>query len=59
MGKETDALNPDEHFDVIVLMLESSASCCCVCSRVVAVCVWGGGSRCIEHHVVSSKFMTY
>ena len=32
MGKETDALDPDEHFDVIALMLEPPASCC-VCGE--------------------------
>jgi len=36
--KETDALNPDEHFDVIALMLEPPASCC-------VVCVGGGGGH--------------
>jgi hypothetical protein len=50
LGKETDALDPDEHFDVIALMLGSPASCC------VCVCGWGGGwrSRCIKDHAVSS-----
>jgi hypothetical protein len=28
LGKKTDALDPDEHFDVIALMLEPPASCC-------------------------------
>jgi hypothetical protein len=28
LGKETDALDTDEHFDVIALMLEPPASCC-------------------------------
>ena len=28
LGKETDALDPDEHFDVIALMLGPLASCC-------------------------------
>jgi len=37
LGKETDALDPDEHFDVIDLMLGPPASCC------VCLCVWGGG----------------
>jgi hypothetical protein len=37
LGKETDALDPDEHFDVIALMLEPSSSCC------MCLCVWGGG----------------
>ena len=37
LGKETDALDPDEHFDVSALMLEPSSSCC------MCLCVWGGG----------------
>ena len=37
LGKETDALDPDEHFDVTTLMLEPPASCC------VCLFVWGGG----------------
>ena len=28
LGKETDALDPDEHFDVIALMLGPPASYC-------------------------------
>ena len=28
LGKETDILDPDEHLDVIALMLEPPASCC-------------------------------
>ena len=36
LGKETDALDPDEHFDVNALMSEPPASCC------VCVCVGGG-----------------
>ena len=46
LGKETDALDPDEHFDVIALMLGPPASCC------VCLCVWR--SRCIKDHAVSS-----
>ena len=39
--------DPDEHFDVIVLMLGPPAS--------YRVCVGGGGlSRCIEDHAVNS-----
>ena len=45
LGKETDALDPDEHFDVIALMLEPPASCC------VGRGCW---SSCIENHAVSS-----
>jgi len=30
-------LDPDEHFDVIALMLEPPDSCC------LCLCVWGGG----------------
>ena len=37
LGKGTDALDPDEHFDVIALMLGPPASCC------VCLCGWGGG----------------
>jgi hypothetical protein len=37
LGKETDVLDPDEHFDVIALMLEPPASCC--------VCVEGEGGH--------------
>jgi hypothetical protein len=33
----TRPCDPDEHFDVIALMLEPLASCC------VCLCVWGGG----------------
>jgi hypothetical protein len=33
----TRPCDPDEHFDVIALMLEPLASCC------VSLCVWGGG----------------
>ena len=47
LGKETDALDPDEHFDAVTLMLGSLALC---------LCVYGGGegSRCIKDHAVSS-----
>jgi hypothetical protein len=38
LWKEADALDLDEHFDAIALMLEPPASCC------VCVCVWGGGA---------------
>jgi len=32
LGKETDALDPDEHFDVIALMLGPPTLCCvCLC----------------------------
>ena len=32
LGKETDALDPDKHFDMIALMLGPPASCCvCLC----------------------------
>jgi hypothetical protein len=37
LRKETDVLDPDEHFDVIALMLGPPASYC-------AFCVWGEGS---------------
>jgi hypothetical protein len=37
LGKETDAWDLDEHFDVIALMLEPPASYC------VCLCVRGGG----------------
>jgi hypothetical protein len=48
LGKETDALDPDEHLDVIALMLGSPGSCC-------DTCVWGEGeSRYIEDHAVRS-----
>ena len=30
LGKETDALDPDEHFDAVTLMLGSPALCLCV-----------------------------
>jgi hypothetical protein len=53
LGKKTDALDPDEHFDVIALMLEPPASCC------VCLCVWGRGcwSRYFEKHAVSTGNM--
>jgi hypothetical protein len=45
LGKETDALDQDVHFDAIDLMLRPPVSCC----------VWGRGwFTCIEDHAVSS-----
>ena len=45
LGKETDALDPDEHFDVIPLMLGPPASCC------VFLCV-GGGVHVAVHDIM-------
>ena len=49
LGNETDALDPDEHVDVIALMGPPASYCVCVC-----VCGEEGVSRCIEDHAVSS-----
>ena len=37
LGKETDALDQDEHFDAIDLMLRPPVSCCVCGERVVHV----------------------
>jgi hypothetical protein len=44
----TEVVDPDEHLDVIALMLGSPGSCC-------DTCMWGEGeSRYIEDHGVRS-----
>ena len=45
LWKETDVLDPDEHFDAIALILEPPASC------YVCLFVWGGG---VHYFIIKS-----